>query len=214
LDAKTNLVEKTGMVVKDEIVKADIINAAEKLFQQFGLRKTTMEDIAKALGKGKSTLYYYYTNKEEIFDAVVMKEMWEVFGNTKKAVEEAHTAAQKLQAFAIAKIGALQQKSNLYGIVSGEIKETHRCFDTARKEYYQQEVKLVAGILKYGVETGEFNNVIAKDIDVLPFVIVSAFAGLGRDLFTQHQFPGVETRMDSIVNILVNGLKERKPIAV
>jgi AcrR family transcriptional regulator len=200
------------MIVKDEIVKADILNAAEKLFQQFGLRKTTMEDIAKALGKGKSTLYYYFNNKEEIFDAVVMKEMWEVLDITKDAVERAHSAPQKLRAFATAKIEAMQQKSNLYQIVSGEMRETHRCFENARKEYYQQEVKLVTSLLRYGVQTGEFNKVIAQDIDVLPFVIVSAFAGLGRDLFTQHQFPGIETRMDSIVNILVNGLKETKPV--
>lgn len=80
------------MIVKDDIVKADILKAAEKLFQQFGLRKTTMEDIAKAMGKGKSTLYYYYNNKEEIFDAVVMKEMWEVFDITQNAVENARSA--------------------------------------------------------------------------------------------------------------------------
>ena len=200
------------MLIKDEIVKADILKAAEKLFQQFGLRKTTMEDIAKALGKGKSTLYYYFNNKEEIFDAVVMKEMWEVCDITKNAVEHERSAPQKLKAFAIAKIEAMQQKSNLYQIVSGEIQETHRCFESARKEYYEQEVELVTGILKYGIQTGEFNEVIDQDMDVLPFVIVSAFAGLGRDLFTQHQFPGIETRMDSIVNILVNGLKERKQV--
>lgn len=209
MDAKTFLVEK-GMIVKDEIVKADILKAAEKLFQQFGLRKTTMEDIAKAMGKGKSTLYYYYNNKEEIFDAVVLKEMWEVFDITKNAVENARSAPQKLKAFAIAKIKALQQKSNIYQIVSGEIKETHRCFENAKREYYQQEVKLVTGILKYGIQTGEFNRVIDHDIDMLPFIIVSAFAGLGRDVFTQHQFPGIESRVDSIINILVNGLKEPK----
>ena len=202
------------MLVKDEIVKGDILKAAEKLFQQFGLRKTTMEDIAKALGKGKSTLYYYFTNKEEIFDAVVMKEMWEVCDITKSAVEDEQSAPQKLKAFAIAKIEAMQQKSNLYQIVSGEIKETHRCFENAKKEYYEQEVELVTGILKYGIQSGEFSEVIAQDMDVLPFVIVSAFAGLGRDLFTRHQFPGIQSRMDSIVNILVNGLKERKRVLV
>ncbi len=202
------------MVVKDEIVKADILKAAEKLFQQFGLRKTTMEDIAKAMGKGKSTLYYYYTNKEEIFDAVVMKEMWEVFDITKHAVENAASAPQKLKAFAIAKIEAMQQKNNLYQIVSGEIKEPHRCFESARKEYYQQEADLIANILKYGIKTGEFSDVISQDMDVLPFVIVSAFAGLSRDLFARHQFPGIYSRMDSIVNILVNGLKEREMVLV
>ncbi|OYW78704.1 MAG: TetR family transcriptional regulator, partial [Sphingobacteriia bacterium 32-37-4] len=47
-------------MVKEEIFKEDIIREAQKLFQAYGLKKTTMEDIAKALGKGKSTLYYYY----------------------------------------------------------------------------------------------------------------------------------------------------------
>ncbi len=38
-----------------------------------------MEDIAKAAGKGKSTLYYYYTSKDEIFNAVIEDEMHEDF---------------------------------------------------------------------------------------------------------------------------------------
>jgi AcrR family transcriptional regulator len=52
-------------MVKEEIFKEDIIREAQKLFQTYGLKKTTMEDIAKALGKGKSTLYYYYQSKEQ-----------------------------------------------------------------------------------------------------------------------------------------------------
>ena len=41
---------------KEEIIVSEIIESAKKLFQQYGLRKTTMEDIAKSTGKGKSTL--------------------------------------------------------------------------------------------------------------------------------------------------------------
>ena len=39
---------------KEEIVKDDILKEAQKLFQQFGLKKTTMEDIARSMGKGKT----------------------------------------------------------------------------------------------------------------------------------------------------------------
>ena len=70
---------------KEEIVKDDILKEAQKLFQQFGLKKTTMEDIARSMGKGKSTLYYYYCSKEQIFDAVISKEMTEVFNDAKDA---------------------------------------------------------------------------------------------------------------------------------
>jgi len=40
---------------KDEIVKNEILFQAQKLFQQYGLKKTTMDDIALACGKAKST---------------------------------------------------------------------------------------------------------------------------------------------------------------
>ena len=76
------------LITKDDIIKDEILKEAQKLFQQFGVKKTTMEDIAKAMGKGKSTLYYYYCSKEDIFDAVILKEMGEVFHCVKQAVEK------------------------------------------------------------------------------------------------------------------------------
>jgi AcrR family transcriptional regulator len=51
---------------KVDIAERDIINSAKKLMQQYGLKKTTMDDIAKAAVKSKSTLYYYFKDKEDI----------------------------------------------------------------------------------------------------------------------------------------------------
>src|ERR1700712_4075984 len=115
------------LVAKDDIIKEEILEEAQKLFRQFGLKKTTMEDIAKAMGKGKSTLYYYFCSKEEIFDAVVMKEMDEVFIRVKQAVEKAESAEEKLKAFTLTKIKCVHKRANLYKIVSGEIQDSGRC---------------------------------------------------------------------------------------
>ena len=111
------------VLTKDEIIKSEILTAAQKLFQQFGIRKTTMEDIAKNISKGKSTLYYYYCSKEEIFDAVLKREMDEVFGKTKQAVANAHTAEGKLKAYSVTKIQTLRRMSNLYHLVRLEMLE-------------------------------------------------------------------------------------------
>ena len=75
-------------MTKDEIIIQAIIDAAKKLIQQYGLNKTTMEDIAKAAGKGKSTLYYYFKSKEDIFDEVIKQEMDDFFGQVKKDQEQ------------------------------------------------------------------------------------------------------------------------------
>ena len=61
-------------ITKDDSMVREILSTAKNLFAQHGLKKTTMEDIANAMGKGKSTLYYYFPGKIEIFEAVVDEE--------------------------------------------------------------------------------------------------------------------------------------------
>ena len=44
-----------------------ILKAAERLFLQFGFRRTAMDDIARAAGVAKGTLYLYFNSKEAVF---------------------------------------------------------------------------------------------------------------------------------------------------
>ena len=55
----------------DHNTAAVILESAEELFGRFGFAKVTMEEIAGRAGLGKATLYYYYSTKEELFQAVV-----------------------------------------------------------------------------------------------------------------------------------------------
>ncbi|MES2372067.1 MAG: TetR/AcrR family transcriptional regulator [Bacteroidota bacterium] len=195
------------LVAKDDIIKDEILKEAQKLFQQFGVKKTTMEDIAKAMGKGKSTLYYYYCSKEEIFDAVILKEMDEVFNRVKMAVEKAVSAEEKLKAFTLTKIKAVQKRVNLCKMVSGEMPDNMRCMKHLHSQYDAQEVKLVKDILKFGVANGEFGKIVGKELDILPSVMVSSLRGLERDMFIDVRFAKLELRMESIIGIMIKGLR-------
>ncbi|WP_411973011.1 TetR/AcrR family transcriptional regulator [Sphingobacterium sp. Lzh-3] len=59
---------------KKEQVKERIGQAAMECFERYGLEKTTLEDIAKTVGLNKTSLYYYYKNKEDIFIEVAIRE--------------------------------------------------------------------------------------------------------------------------------------------
>lgn len=48
-----------------------IVQAADALFARHGVAKTTMDDIAKAAGYSKSTLYVYFQSKEDILHHIV-----------------------------------------------------------------------------------------------------------------------------------------------
>ncbi|MBA4144799.1 MAG: hypothetical protein DI538_16005 [Azospira oryzae] len=194
---------------KDEIIRAEIILSARELFQRFGLLKTTMEDIARAAGKGKSTLYYYYTSKDEIFEAVIQEDMAEVFVQVKKAVEKATTAELKLKAFTLTRLKLLNQRIALFNIVCGEINDNPALIRKNKKVYEAQELELLRSILHFGVQKGEFRKMEKEDVDNLSFVMLSALRGIERSLLEDSQMKKMTDRMDLILNILANGIKKK-----
>lgn len=59
---------------KRQLTKEKIGKGAMQCFSKFGLDKTTLDDIAQAVGLNKASLYYYYKNKEDIFIEAALKE--------------------------------------------------------------------------------------------------------------------------------------------
>lgn len=47
--------------------KDQILDAAKLLFNRQGYSKTSVDDISQAVGMRKSSLYYYFKNKEDLF---------------------------------------------------------------------------------------------------------------------------------------------------
>ncbi|TAL46559.1 MAG: TetR/AcrR family transcriptional regulator, partial [Chitinophagaceae bacterium] len=55
--------------------KERIRGKANDLFMQYGLRSVSMDDIAAALGISKKTIYQFFSDKDELVDAVVDDEL-------------------------------------------------------------------------------------------------------------------------------------------
>jgi len=47
-------------MMEDIDIKKRIIKVAQDIFKRYGFKKSTMDEIALASGKGKSTLYHYF----------------------------------------------------------------------------------------------------------------------------------------------------------
>ncbi len=59
----------------DDEVKQRILDTALQLFTDYGLRRTTMEDVASRCGIGRATLYRRFRDKDQLFQAVIFREM-------------------------------------------------------------------------------------------------------------------------------------------
>lgn len=55
--------------------RISILDSARDLFIDFGLRKTSMDDVAKRSGIGRATLYRRFGDKDELFQAVIVREV-------------------------------------------------------------------------------------------------------------------------------------------
>ena len=53
--------------------RQEILEAAAKSFSLFGYKATTMDQVAKIANVGKGTIYTFFANKEELFNAIVVK---------------------------------------------------------------------------------------------------------------------------------------------
>jgi AcrR family transcriptional regulator len=194
--------------LKDEIIRTEIIGAARQLFQRFGLLKTTMEDIARAAGKGKSSLYYYYESKDEIFHVVINEDMADVFEQVKAAVEKASSAEEKLKAFTTSRLKAINQKAALYGIVFGEISENPQLIKKLKKTYEARELELLKSILALGICNNEFKRIGDEDLNHLSYIMLSSIRGIEMSLLEDNCIKKMGDRLGFILDLMCHGIKD------
>lgn len=193
---------------KEEQIRQEVIQTARELFQQYGFYKTTIEDIARAMKKGKSTLYYYYKSKDEIFEAVVTNEITGVFNEIRDAVEKCHSAEEKLRIYFLTAVHSIHDKILLYRILKKEMGENLKTIVALRYKMDLKEVLFIKEILKYGLKTKEFVTSIEKDIDLMAFAIVSALRSITLDLVVENRFPNWDKRITVLSDIFIRGLKK------
>ncbi|WP_192349128.1 TetR/AcrR family transcriptional regulator [Algoriphagus sp. Y33] len=194
---------------KEEIIVQDIINGAKKLIQQYGLNKTTMEDIAKSAGKGKSTLYYYFKDKNEIFNAVINLEMDEFFQTVKKAVNKETNEIDMLKTYIVTKIKTLQEKTNLYRFaIENDLEgRFNKDFTNLRNRYDNEEKNLLSSILRKGVKANFFTKEITMEIETLSELLVSCVRGIEMDILINNKFKSLADKAELLVSVLINGIK-------
>lgn len=169
------MVENT-ITERDENMRRDIVTQAQKLFQQFGLKKTTMDEIAAACGKAKSTLYHYFKNKEEVFEAVIQMEIVNLRKYVKNKVEDHKGMVDKVMTYALEFYREVMKRANLYRIISQE----HAVEATARKHFMKMmefERSYITRILEDGHDAGEYRNVKREDIPWIAETFLAAFYG-------------------------------------
>lgn len=191
---------------RDEHVLADILTNARVLFQQQGLKKTTMDDIASRIGKCKGALYYYFSSKDEIFEAVLQQEMTEFFRQLSAATSAATGAREKLVAYCLTRLQKQQEISNLNILLKKDLIEFAGRLEPIKKKYDSLQVTLVKDILLEGIRDGAFRGMEPVFIHDLACLLVSTFKGLETPLHLDTRSQHLANKAGFIVQVMVDGI--------
>ena len=159
--------------------KQRIIDGALKVFNDVGIEKTTMDEIAIESGFGKATLYYYFTSKDEVFVEIMeqgWKKLWE--GIESRIVEE---VGPKVKFMGIVKkMGNIVTGDKiLYGFLftaPNYIQETQK---QTWKTYQERLYSILQSIIEDGIKKKEF-------VDLNPGLLMKAIGGLFHQLLISN----------------------------
>jgi AcrR family transcriptional regulator len=154
--------------------KNQLIEAAGVTFNRFGYKKTTMDDIAFAAGKGKSSLYYYFKNKEEVFEAVVENEANILKDEINAALDIKDKATDKLRTYIYIRMNRFIAKGNLYAALNDNFLATFYFIDKIRNNHKEFELEIISLILEQGIKDKEFKPV---NIEFMGNALLTAMIG-------------------------------------
>ncbi len=193
------------MVEKEEI-REQIVEAARQIFSRFGFKKTTMDEIAQGVSKGKSSIYYYFSGKEDIYKAVIEKEATLIRDELTNAISKVDDPIEKLKTYVEVRMRTFHAMANFYEAIKNEFL-THLDFiNKIREKYDKDEIQMVESFLKEGVSRNEF---IIDNTELAAIAIVTAMKGLEIPLFKYNNQLNMDERINHLLNILFYGIVRR-----
>jgi AcrR family transcriptional regulator len=188
-------------------IRNTIINAAREVFSRYGFKKTTMQDIASASGKAKSSLYHYFRSKEDVFASVLEKEVAILKDEVIAAIEKEDSAQDKLISYFISRMRAFKKLINFYSAFRDEYLENFSFIQRLRKSYDNYEVQMIQSLLKQGVDKGDF---IISDLPMTASAILTALKGMEFQWAIEEDVDSIEQNIRSVVKVLFYGIVRRQ----
>jgi AcrR family transcriptional regulator len=193
-----------GSMGRNAVVTVEkIVRAARELLIRYGIAKTTIEDIAKTLGIGKSSLYYHFQDKEKIIQAVLDEDISRVKVETTKALDQAKTPQEKLKIYINIRMDFFRNYLSVFHTLKSEYYQQYALIQKIREDYDRYEESLIRDIMTEGVATDVFR---IDDIELTSQTVFATIKSLEYDWGNQTD-PGVlEKNIDALLGILLHGI--------
>jgi AcrR family transcriptional regulator len=180
-----------------------VLDAAERLIGVLGYSKTTVEDVARAAGVGKRTVYVYFPSKEEVVLCTIDRIVGRLTARLRALAAADRQRAEVLRAMLLDRVLFRFDSVRDYSHGLDELFASLRpAYLARRKAYFDAE----AAVLAAGAAAGEFDcpdptaaaeTLLLATNSLLPYALSARELGRRKD---------VEARAGRIADMLLYGL--------
>jgi len=191
--------------------RTKILEAAKSCFLQFGYEKTTLDDIGRKLNLNKSSLYYYFKNKEEIFTAVIVREAEAIVEDLHSEFNTKEQPEEKIQMYMRKRFSYYRKILGLHQLDAESIRQIQPRFHELYSDLLNREVIFVSRELKRMDD-----NLSDEMAERIATVILSACDAIKHDeiihnrLSLDHEpdYNRVERETELLLRLILNGVKQ------
>lgn len=156
----------------DHEVRDQIVAAATEHFSRYGYEKTTVSDLARAIGFSKAYIYKFFESKQAIGEMICVNCLREIESEVRTAVAETDLPPEKLRrifkVFTEASLRLFFRDRKLYEIAASAATENWQ----AVQAYEARVQKLLQEVLQEGRQSGDFERKTPLDETAMAIYLV------------------------------------------
>ena len=152
-----------------------LIDVARQLFAKNGLEGTTMNDIAAASGKGRRTLYTYFSRKEDVYSAVIESELERLSDKLDEVAAMKMRPQEKIVALIYTHLSQIRETVVRNGNLRAEFFRNIWMVEKVRKKFDADEIAIFRRVYAEGNEAGEFDM---ENVDIVADITHYCIKGL------------------------------------
>lgn len=188
----------------DHEVRDQIVAAATEHFSRYGYEKTTVSDLAKAIGFSKAYIYKFFESKQAIGEMICADCLRKIETEVSAAVAETDLPPEKLRrmfkAIAEASLRLFSQDRKLYEIAASAATERWQSV----LAYEERVQKLLRDVLQEGRQTGDFER--KTPLDETAMAIYLVMRPYLNPLLLQHSLDYNEEAPAHLSNLVLRSL--------
>ena len=174
----------------------EICDRIQVLFQEYGIKNITMDDISKRLGCSKKTLYNYFTNRKGLVLKVISYDMKKHENEIYKVLDEKLHPIDEI--FKLSKI-AISKIKTIHPSAQYELKKYYpKSWEIFDKKNKQLSYKVSIKNLKKGIKKGCYRK------EINPVLMSKIFAERIDLVFNGVVFNSNDTSFADVFNEMIN----------